>query len=206
MAQLHEDYFKVDVRQSHDTHQYFELLYDVVEEKRKILEYAIQNDIEHEKDEPLYAELEDLLESVREQVKSEQEKKSKLKAAETAEEEIQAEKDAEEKEILCVDLIELTKRLVNASGTVGKRLVSGLDLVRRYFEDYLFASHYSQSAGVNAAAQAEAGRNEVIEQSGSRAGDKKKSIVSSEKSRKAAFDLLIEFMGDDKDVLEKFIN
>ena len=66
MAQLHEDYFKVDVRQSHDTHQYFELLYDVVEEKRKILEYAIQNDIEHEKDEPLYAELEDLLESVRE--------------------------------------------------------------------------------------------------------------------------------------------
>ena len=42
--------------------------------------------------------------------------------------------------------------------------------------------------------------------SGSRLGDKKKSVVSSTNSRKAAFDLLIELMGDDKTVLEKFIN
>ena len=41
--------------------------------------------------------------------------------------------------------------------------------------------------------------------SGSRLGDKKKSVVSSTNSRKAAFDLLIELMGDDKTVLEKFI-
>lgn len=41
---------------------------------------------------------------------------------------------------------------------------------------------------------------------GSRAGDKKKSVFVSNLSKQAAFDLLIRFMGDDKVVLEKFIN
>ena len=66
-----------------------------------------------------------------------------MKAAETAEEEIKALNAAEENEILCVDLIAFTKKLVNSSGQLGKDLVNKLGLVRSYFEEYLFASHYS---------------------------------------------------------------
>ena len=42
---------------------------------------------------------------------------------------------------------------------------------------------------------------------GSRAGDKKKSVVSSAKSRSAAFDLLIELIGKDssKQILTDFV-
>lgn len=63
-----------------------------------------------------------------------------MKAAETAEEEIKTLKTAEENEILCVDLIAFTKTLVKSSGQEGKDLVNELELVRNYFEDYLFAS------------------------------------------------------------------
>ena len=66
-----------------------------------------------------------------------------MKAAETAEEEIKTLKTAEENEILCVDLIAFTKKLVNSSGIIGRELVNKLGLVKSYFEDYLFASHYS---------------------------------------------------------------
>ena len=52
-------------------------------------------------------------------------------------------KTAEENEILCVDLIAFTKKLVNSAGKKGRELVNQLELVRSYFEDYLFASHYS---------------------------------------------------------------
>ena len=134
-------------------------------------------------------------------VKSEQEAKSKLTAPETLEEEKKADYEAKEKENLCVDLIRFTRTLVNAAGPEGKDLTRELDLVRRYFEDYLFASHYSQSTRDTE----EAAVSNVIEQTGSRAGDKKKSVVSSTTSRKAAFDLLIDFVGEDKSVLEKFI-
>lgn len=40
---------------------------------------------------------------------------------------------------------------------------------------------------------------------GSRAGDKKKSVFTGNLSKQEAFNLLIRFMGDDKEVLEKFI-
>ena len=83
---------------------------------------------------------------------------------------------------------------------MGKDLVNKLGLVRSYFEEYLFASHYSQSQAVGANEDV-ADHSDVIEQSGSRAGDKNKSTFTSVKSKKAAFDLLIEFMGDDREVL-----
>lgn len=66
-----------------------------------------------------------------------------MNAPETAEEELKAKAAAKEKEILCVNLIKFTELLVYSSGQEGKRLVDDLDLVRSYFENYLFASHYS---------------------------------------------------------------
>ena len=42
-----------------------------------------------------------------------------------------------------MDLIAFTKKLVNSAGQIGRQLVNELELVRSYFEDYLFASHYS---------------------------------------------------------------
>lgn len=68
-----------------------------------------------------------------------------MTAPETPEEEVKAEKDALEKEELCVDLIKFTENLVYSSLGKGKELVAKLDLVRRFFEDYLFASHYKQT-------------------------------------------------------------
>lgn len=191
MRKLHLDYFGDDNRQSTDSHEYFELFTAMVEERRKTKGSG----------DSLYAGLGQLLAQVRDMVKSEQEAKSKLTAPETPEEEKKADYEAKEKENLCVDLIRFTRTLVTAAGEEGRALTRELDLVRRYFEDYLFASHYSQSTqGTDAVAV-----SDVIEQTGSRAGDKKKSVVSSTTSRKAAFDLLIEFVGEDKSVLEKFI-
>ena len=191
MHKLHSDYFGDDNRQSTDSHEYFELFTAMVEERRKTKGSG----------DGLYAGLRQLLAQVRDMVKSEQEAKSKLTAPETPEEEKKADYEAKEKENLCVDLIRFTRTLVRAAGQEGRDLTRELDLVRRYFEDYLFASHYSQSAqGTDAVAA-----SDVIEQTGSRAGDKKKSVVSSATSRKAAFDLLVEFVGEDQSVLEKFI-
>ena len=78
-------------------------------------------------------------------MRDEQDAKSKLTAPETPEQEVKAEKDAQEKEELCVDLIKFTENLVYSSKETGKTLVASLDIVRRFFEDYLFASHYKQT-------------------------------------------------------------
>ena len=130
-----------------------------------------------------------------------------MTAPETPQEELQKKAEAKEKEILCVNLIVFTRELVYKSKE-GKGLVAKLNLVQRIFEDYLFASHYTSLRSGNQDDE-EAANNlseKVIQMTGgSRAGDKKKSVFTGNLSKQEAFNLLIRFMGDDKEVLEKFI-
>ena len=135
MQELHKKYFGKTERQSTNTHEYFVLFNKLIKTKSEIIQNGLG----------LYDDLKPLLKSVMNQVRDEQRKKEELTAPETPEEEIKAEAEAEEKENLCVDLILFTKNLVNSSGTEGKQLVDQENLVQRYFEDYLFASHYKQA-------------------------------------------------------------
>ena len=52
---------------------------------------------------------------------------------------------AEEKETLLEDLIRLSDNLIISAGELGKEIVASVDVIRNYFEQFLFASFYRKS-------------------------------------------------------------
>ena len=86
---------------------------------------------------------------------------------------------AEEKETLLEDLIRLSDNLIISSGELGKEIVHSVDVIKGYFRDFLFASFYRKTGQEGG----EDGQNNLIQQTGSRAGDKKKKANLSQRSR-----------------------
>ena len=91
-----------------------------------------------------------------------------------------------------------------------------MNLVQRFYKEYLFASHYNtktdrierSSEGVNEerASTSEALDIDIIQWAEFRAGDKARANANSSRSHEAAFNLLLSMIQIDPDELTKLIN
>lgn len=101
------------------------------------------------------------------------------------------------------DLIKLSSALLRQLGSRDE-IVRDKKLVNKFFKEFLFASHYKQSAG-EGENDADKEQSTVVHQTANRSGDKEKSTVASNRSNQAAFDLLVELLKGNKDEITNVV-
>ena len=98
------------------------------------------------------------------------------------------------------DLISLARNLIVKAGGEGLELIRQKSIATKLFQDYIFASFYHGMSAQNSDPV-----KPFLELNGSRAGNINKYAKLYKNSRKAAFDLLLELLGRDQELLPQFI-